>query len=55
MNEQMKNIVLGALLHDLGKVVQRSRSNGNSKKHSLWGIDFLEEQKIQFNQPYVLG
>ncbi|HPU29590.1 MAG TPA: type III-A CRISPR-associated protein Cas10/Csm1 [Syntrophorhabdaceae bacterium] len=42
-NEQeFETVVLGALLHDIGKVVQRANNNPTSKKHTEWGYEWLE-------------
>jgi len=35
-------VVLGALLHDIGKLVQRANENSTSKKHTEWGYEWLE-------------
>lgn len=34
-------VVLGALLHDIGKVVQRASENPTLKKHTEWGYEWL--------------
>jgi CRISPR-associated protein Csm1 len=36
-------VVLGALLHDIGKVVQRAQDNPTLKKHTEWGYEWLKE------------
>lgn len=36
-------LVLGAILHDIGKPVQRADSNPRSKNHSLFGADKFQE------------
>ncbi len=41
MNNEFFTIPKGALLHDIGKVVQRASENPTSKKHSQWGYDWL--------------
>ncbi len=40
--EEYEAIVLGALLHDIGKVVQRASDNPTSKRHTQWGYDWLK-------------
>lgn len=37
------SIVKGALLHDIGKVIQRAQDNPATKKHTEWGYDWLKE------------
>lgn len=41
MDETVYKIALGALLHDIGKAVQRSQKNPFDKKHGQWGYDWL--------------
>lgn len=36
-------VVLGALLHDIGKVIQRAQDNPTIKKHTEWGYEWLKE------------
>ncbi|MGQ9618679.1 MAG: type III-A CRISPR-associated protein Cas10/Csm1 [Candidatus Aminicenantia bacterium] len=36
-------VVLGALLHDIGKVVQRAQDNPTIKIHTDWGYEWLKE------------
>jgi CRISPR-associated protein Csm1 len=35
-------IILGALLHDIGKFVQRSQPNPMSQDHSHWGEEWFQ-------------
>ncbi len=35
-------VILGALLHDIGKFVQRAQSNPMSQDHSHWGEEWFE-------------
>ncbi|HPD61184.1 MAG TPA: type III-A CRISPR-associated protein Cas10/Csm1 [Thermodesulfobacteriota bacterium] len=36
-------VILGALLHDIGKFVQRAQSNPTSQDHSHWGEEWFEK------------
>ena len=36
-------VILGALLHDVGKFVQRSQKNPKSQNHSQWGEEWFQE------------
>lgn len=38
-----ESIVKGALLHDIGKVIQRASDNPSSKKHTEWGHEWLRD------------
>ncbi|MCX7965290.1 MAG: type III-A CRISPR-associated protein Cas10/Csm1 [Syntrophorhabdaceae bacterium] len=40
---EYKTVVLGALLHDIGKVVQRANDNPTMKKHTEWGYEWLKK------------
>lgn len=42
MSEEEVKVVIGGLLHDIGKVVQRS--NGKKINHSQMGYDFLKDE-----------
>ncbi|HPP06791.1 MAG TPA: type III-A CRISPR-associated protein Cas10/Csm1, partial [Syntrophorhabdaceae bacterium] len=43
-NEQeFYTVVLGALMHDIGKLVQRANINPTSKKHTEWGYGWMEK------------
>ena len=42
MKEREQILVIGALLHDIGKFVQRASSDFNKKKHEEFGKEFLE-------------
>ena len=35
-------VVLGALLHDIGKFVQRGQTNPMSQDHSHWGEEWFQ-------------
>ena len=39
MDEKLINLQIGALLHDVGKIVRRA--SVSSKKHSIAGADWL--------------
>lgn len=41
MTEQEVKIIIGGLLHDVGKVIYRA---GDGRKHSIVGCDFLKEE-----------
>lgn len=41
MDEKIKKLVLGGLLHDIGKIVQRSEHDFSRKTHSRWGAEYL--------------
>lgn len=41
MRDKAMKLVIGALLHDIGKVIYRS---GDGRNHSISGYDFLEEE-----------
>ena len=43
MEEERQKIVLGALFHDIGKVVQRADENPAKKTHQEFGKDWLEK------------
>lgn len=36
-------VILGALLHDLGKFIQRAQKNPRSQDHSHWGEEWFED------------
>jgi len=36
-------VILGALLHDIGKVIQRAQDDPTLKKHTEWGYEWLKE------------
>lgn len=44
MNDDFTSVVKGALLHDIGKVVQRAQDNPTEKKHTEWGYDWLKKR-----------
>ena len=41
MRDKAMKLVIGALLHDIGKVIYRS---GDGRNHSISGYDFLKEE-----------
>lgn len=44
MDEKLINLQIGALLHDVGKIVRRA--GVSSKKHSIVGADYLEKEEL---------
>ena len=44
MDEKLINLQIGALLHDVGKIVRRA--GVSSKKHSIAGADYLEKEEL---------
>ncbi len=50
MNISLETIVKGALLHDIGKVVQRAQENPFSDTHGKWGYNWLKET-LQLDDP----
>lgn len=43
MNQEKDAIILGALLHDVGKFIQRASENPKKQNHSLWGVEWFED------------
>lgn len=43
MDDTLNSIVKGALLHDIGKLIQRSEKNPFDKTHGEWGYEWLKE------------
>lgn len=45
MVDEIERIVISSLLHDIGKVVQRSKSDerAREKKHQEWGAEWIEK------------
>lgn len=43
MTEEFEIIVKGALLHDIGKLIQRAQENPAKKTHGKWGYEWLKE------------
>lgn len=43
MDKTFISVVKGALLHDIGKVIQRASDAPTSKKHTEWGYEWLKE------------
>ena len=39
--EKLVNLIIGSLLHDVGKVIYRT---GDGRKHSVSGADFLKNE-----------
>ena len=44
MDEKLINLQIGALLHDVGKIVRRA--GVSSKRHSIAGADYLEKEEL---------
>jgi CRISPR-associated protein Csm1 len=44
VTDDFTTIVRGALLHDIGKVIQRAQDNPTAMKHTQWGYDWLKER-----------
>ncbi|MFN3740316.1 MAG: type III-A CRISPR-associated protein Cas10/Csm1 [Thermodesulfovibrionales bacterium] len=42
-DQDFLSVVKGALLHDIGKVIQRAQDNPTAKKHTEWGYEWLKE------------
>jgi CRISPR-associated protein Csm1 len=40
---KFRTVVMGALLHDIGKVVQRASEDPTLKKHTEWGYEWMKE------------
>jgi CRISPR-associated protein Csm1 len=54
MVKEFESVVLGALLHDIGKVIQRASDNPTLKKHTEWGYEWLMKNlndRIAVNAP----
>lgn len=43
MRDEFITIVKGALLHDIGKLIQRSEEHPSQKTHGQWGNEWLKE------------
>ena len=43
---EFESIVKGSLVHDIGKLIQRSENHPFNKKHGQWGFDWLNENKF---------
>ena len=37
-------VILGALLHDMGKFVQRAQENPKSQDHCHWGLEWVQDK-----------
>lgn len=46
MPDMLNTIVLGSLLHDIGKIMFRA-DNIRFVSHSKWGADFIEEENVE--------
>ncbi len=46
MTDDFLQLVKGALLHDIGKLIQRSESNPFEKTHGQWGYEWLVKNKF---------
>jgi CRISPR-associated protein, csm1 family len=44
MDEKLINLQIGALLHDIGKIVRRAGKS--NKKHSIAGADYFEKEEL---------
>ncbi len=51
MTDNFLSIVKGALLHDIGKAIQRSKVNSFEKTHGEWGYEWLKNQGCFKNEP----
>jgi len=51
--DEIYKITIGALLHDIGKVVQRAQDHPFDKKHGQWGYDWLNDLAIFDNQQII--
>ena len=47
MTKKEIDVIVGALLHDVGKLLYRT---GESKNHSTLGYEFLKEHKVENEQ-----
>lgn len=47
MNDKQIKLIIGSILHDIGKIVYRS---GDGRNHSLSGYEFLKECKNDFDK-----
>ena len=57
-NEEFKTIVLAALLHDIGKFVQRAQKNPKIQDHSHWGEEWYQTnlaEKIKDERGIILS
>ena len=43
MDGTLNKVILGALLHDIGKVIQKAADNPKKMRHSKFGADFLHD------------
>ena len=53
MIDKCVNTVVGALLHDIGKVIYRERTD--NRKHSISGYDFLKSEGNVKNKDILDG
>ncbi len=42
--ETLNNLIIGSLLHDIGKVIQRADDKSKSKSHQEFGYDYIKEK-----------
>ena len=42
MNDRKAKLIIGSLLHDIGKVIYRE--GGDKRNHSVSGYDYLKEE-----------
>ena len=54
LGDERIRIALGALLHDIGKVVQRASENPKEKTHQEFGHDYLLERFNEFGKELAL-
>ena len=50
---EYQTVILGALLHDVGKAIQRAQQNPSDKTHGQWGYEWLRSQECFKNDPAV--
>ncbi len=43
MDELLRDMILGALLHDIGKAIQRASPNPKAKRHQEFGAEWLDQ------------
>ena len=51
MDEKLINLQIGALLHDIGKIVRRA-GKGGKNRHSKAGSDYLENRELLDKEKY---
>ncbi|MCX8031573.1 MAG: HD domain-containing protein, partial [Thermodesulfovibrionales bacterium] len=53
MIDGFDNLVKGALLHDIGKLIQRAQDNPFEKTHGRWGYEWLKQFFV--DDPYIIA